>query len=176
MIVEQEIQQLTKVDTTQQMMTDEPKSEESDTPVEENEEVMWTEDGVLLKFMEKASWKQKENAVTEIQATSAIEEPEGGIGSLTLFSKEYDKTKEELQKPQVADISTPKEDCENSKKSQKLQIDSVAPTSSTIQHMVENIGASMEEIGEENTFTKIFIRGGAGNQKTQTIAKKKCKL
>ena len=78
------------------MTTDKPKSDESDTPVEENEEVMWPEDGVLLKFVEKASQKQKENAVTEIQATSAMEEPEGGIGSLTLFSKEDDKTKEEL--------------------------------------------------------------------------------
>ena len=57
------------------MMTDEPKSEESDTPVEENEEAMWPEGGVLLMFVEKASQKQKENATTEIQATSAIEEP-----------------------------------------------------------------------------------------------------
>ena len=91
MTVEQEIQQLVKVDTTQQMMTDKPKSEESDTPVQKNEEVMWPEDGVLLKFVEKTSRKQKENAVTEIQATSAMKETEGGIGSLTLFSKRMTK-------------------------------------------------------------------------------------
>ena len=75
------------------MMTDEPKSEESDTPVEENEEVMWHKGGVLLTFMEKASRKQKENATTEIQAASTIEEPEGGTGSPTLFPKEDDKAK-----------------------------------------------------------------------------------
>ena len=142
MIVKQEIQQLAKVETTQQMTTDEPRSEESDTPVEENEEAM----------LEKACQKQKENAVTEIQATSTIEEPEGGTGSLTLFPKEDGKAKEELQKPQVEDVLTPKEDCESSEKSQKLQIDSVVPTSSTSQHTAESIGASMEEIVKENTF------------------------
>ena len=99
------------------MMTDEPKLEESDTPVEENEEVMWPEGGVLLMFVEKASRKQKENTVTEIQATSAIEEPEGGTVSPTLFPTGDGKAKEELKKPQVEDVSTPKEDCENSEKS-----------------------------------------------------------
>ena len=133
------------------MMTDEPRSEESDTPVEENKEAMWPDGGVLLKFVEKASRKQKENVVTEIQATSAIEEPEGGTGSLMLFLKEDDKAKKELQKPQVEDMLTPKEDCEGSEKSQKLQIDSVVPTSLTGQHTMESIGASMEEIVKENT-------------------------
>ena len=57
MIVKREIQQLAKVETTQQMTTDEHMSEESDTPVEENEEAMWPEGGVLLTFMEKASRK-----------------------------------------------------------------------------------------------------------------------
>ena len=100
--------------------------------------------------MEKASQEQKENTVTEIQATSIIEEPKGNTGSLTLFPKEDGKVKEELQKPQIEDILTPKEDCESSEKSQKSQIDSVVPTSSTNQHTVEGIEASMEEIAEEN--------------------------
>ena len=102
------------------MTTDEPKSEESDTPVEENEEAMWPEGGVLLTFMEKANWKQKENVVTEIQATPAIEEPEGGTVSSTLFSTGDGKAKEEFQKPHVEDVSTPKEDCESSKTSRKI--------------------------------------------------------
>ena len=92
------------------MTTDEPRSEESDTPVEENEEVMWPEGGVLLTFVEKASQKQKENIATEIQATPAIEEPEGGTVSSTLFPTGDDKAKEELLKPQVKDMLTPKED------------------------------------------------------------------
>ena len=120
------------------MMTDEPKSEESDTPVEENKEAMWPEGAVLLTFVEKASRKQKENDATEIQATPAIEESEGGTVSSMLFSTGDGKAKEELQKPQVEDVSTPKEDCESSEKS---QIDSVVPTLLTRQHMVESIGA-----------------------------------
>ena len=151
MIVKQEVQQLAKVETTQQMMTDEPKSEESDTPVEENEEATWPEGGVLLTFVEKASRKQKENVATEIQATPAIEELEGGTVSSMLFPTGDGKAKEELQKPQVEDMSTPKEDCESSEKSKKLQINSVVPTLSTSQHTAESIGASMEEIDEENT-------------------------
>ena len=150
-IVKWEVQQLAKVETTQQMMTDGPKSEESDTPVEEKKEVMWPEGGVLLTFIKKASQKQKENVATEIQATSTIEELEGGIISSTLFPTGDGKAKEELQKPQVEDVPTPKEDCESSKKSQKSQIDSVVPTLSTSQHMVESIGASMEEIVKENS-------------------------
>ena len=145
------MQQLAKVESTQQMMTDEPKSGESDTPVEKNKEAMWPEGGASLKFVEKASREQKENTVPEIQAKSIIEEPKDGTGSLTLFPKEDSKAKEELQKPQIEDISTPKEDCESSKKSQKSQIDSVVPTSSTNQHTAEGIEASMEEIAEENT-------------------------
>ena len=152
MIDKREIQQLTRVGTTQQMMTGEPKSEESDTPVEENEEAMWPEDGVLLTFMEKASWKQKENAVTEIQTTLTIEEPEGGTGSPALFPKEDGKAKEKLQKSRVADISTPKDDGEISEKLQKSQVDSIVPTSSTSQHTAESFGAPMEEIVEENPF------------------------
>ena len=150
MIVKREIQQLAKVETTQQMTTDEPRLEESDIPVEENEEEMWPEGGVLLKFMEKASQKQKENAVTEIQPTSTKGETEGGTNSPTFFPKEDDKTKEELQKSRVADVLTPKDDGESSEKSQKPQIDSIVPTSSTSQHTAEGIGAPMEEIVKEN--------------------------
>ena len=40
MIDKREIQQLTGIGMTQQMKTDEPKSEESDTPVKENKEAM----------------------------------------------------------------------------------------------------------------------------------------
>ena len=137
---------------TQQMMTDEPKLEESDTPVEENEEAMWPEGGVLLTFVEKANWKQKENAVAEIQATLTIEETEGGTGSPMLLPKEDGKAKKELQKLRVADVSTSKDDGESSGKSQKSQVDSIVSTSLTSQHMAGSVGAPMEEIVEENSF------------------------
>ena len=39
-IVKREMQQLTKVESTQQMMTDELRSGKRDTPVEKNEEAM----------------------------------------------------------------------------------------------------------------------------------------
>ena len=138
---------------TQQMTTDEPKSEESDTPVEENEEEMWPESGLLLMFVEKTSpKKQKENTATEIQATSAIEEPEGGTSFPKLFPKEDGKAKEELQKPQVEDVSIPKDSGEISENPQRSQVDSIVPTSSTSQHVAGRVGDPMEEIVEENPF------------------------
>ena len=113
---------------------------------------MWPEGGVLLMLMEKASRKQKENTTTEIQATSAIEEPEGGSGSPMLFPKEDGKAKEELQKPQVEDVLIPKDNGEISEKPQKSQVDNIVPTSSTSQHTLGSVGAPMEEIVEENPF------------------------
>ena len=150
MIDKREIQQLAGIGMTQQMMTDEPKSEESDTPVEENEEEMWPEVGLLLTFVEKASRKQKQNAATEIQVTLAIEEPEGGTGSPMLFPKKDGKAKEKLQLPQLEDIWIPKENGEISEKLQKSQVDSIVPTSSTSQHMEGSVEDPMEEIVEEN--------------------------
>ena len=151
MIDKREIQQLVGIGTTQQMMMDEPKSEESDTPVEENKEEMWLESGLLLTFVEKTSQKQKENTATEIQATSAIE-PEGGTISPKLFPKEDGKAKEELQKLQVTDVSTPKDNGESSEKSQKSQVDSIVPISLTSQHMEGSVEAQMKETVEENPF------------------------
>ena len=150
--VEQEVQKFTKVKTTQQMKTDQPRSEESDTPVEENEEVMWPEGGVLLTFVEKASQKQKEKIAMEIQVKTAIGEPEGGMVSSMLRSTAHDKVNKTLLKPQLEDMSTPKEDCENSEKLQKSWIDSVVPTLLTNQHTAENIEALMEEMMDENIF------------------------
>ena len=72
--------------------------------------------------------------------------------SSTLIPTGDDKAKEELLKPQVEDVSTPKEDWENREKSQKSQIDSVVPSLPTSQHTAESIRVSMEEIVEENIF------------------------
>ena len=102
--------------------------------------------------MEKASRKQKQNAVTEIQVTSAIDEPEGGTGSPMLFPKEDGKAKEKLQLPQVEDVWIPKDNGKISKKPQKSQVDSIVPTSSTSQHMEGSVEAPMEEIVKENPF------------------------
>ena len=111
---------------------------------------MLPEGGVLLTFVEKVSWKQKENIATEIQVKTAIGIPKGGVVSSTLCPTGDDKANETLLKRRLEDVSTPKEDCENSKKSQKLQIDSVVSTLPTNQHTAENIEALMEEIIKEN--------------------------
>ena len=47
--------QLTTIEAAQQIVTAETKTEESDTPVEENEEAMLLEDGILLTYVEKQS-------------------------------------------------------------------------------------------------------------------------
>ena len=52
-IEKQEMMQLTTIQATQQIVTAETKTKESDTPVEENEEAMLPEDGILLTYMEK---------------------------------------------------------------------------------------------------------------------------
>ena len=132
------------------MKTDQPGSEKGDTPVEENEEVMWPESGVLLTFVEKASWKQKEKIATEIQVKTTIGEPEGGMVSSMVCSTGHDKVNKTLLKPQLEYMSAPKEDCENSEKSQKSRIDSVVPTLPTNQHTAENIETSMEEMMQGN--------------------------
>ena len=69
-----------------------------------------------------------------------------------MFPKEDGKAKEELQKPQVEDVSIPKDNGEISEKPQKSQVDSIVPTSSTSQHMVGSVEAPMEEIVKENPF------------------------
>ena len=58
--------QLTTIEAAQQIVTTETKTEESDTPFEENEEAMLPEDGILLTYMEKQSWENKETEMAEI--------------------------------------------------------------------------------------------------------------
>ena len=61
-IDKQEIQELTKVETT----TGRPESNGNDTPTEENEEAMLPKDVLLLTFVEKTSPKQIKTATAEI--------------------------------------------------------------------------------------------------------------
>ena len=61
MVEKQEIMQLATIEAAQQILTTETKAEESDTPVEENEEAMLPEDGILLMYVEKLSGKNSKN-------------------------------------------------------------------------------------------------------------------
>ena len=88
--------QLAAIEAAQQIETTEIKAEESDMPVEENEEAMLPEDGILLTYIEKQSWKNKETETTGNQTIPITEVPKCG-----------------------ADIQTPRDDDEISKNWQK---------------------------------------------------------
>ena len=95
-IQKQEVVQLAAIEAAQQIETTETKSEESDMPIEENEEAMLPEDGILLTYVEKQSWKNKETEMAENQTILITEVPECGV-----------------------EILMPRDDDEISKKSQK---------------------------------------------------------
>ena len=119
--------QFTAIEVARHIETTEAKAEESDTPVEENEEAMLPEDGILLTYIEKQSWKnnEMETAVTEV--------PEYG-----------------------ADIPMSRDDdeiSENSLKSHetKERLDNIAVTPSTSQQMVksdENSGKNQRKTSQ----------------------------
>ena len=66
-VEKQKITQLTTIEATQQIVASETKTKGSDSPVEENEEAMLLEDGILLTYVEKQSCTNKETETTEIQ-------------------------------------------------------------------------------------------------------------
>ena len=68
--------QLATIETTQQIVTAETKTNESDTLVEENEEAILLEDGILLTYVEKQSCTNEETKTTKVQRTSKVEVPE----------------------------------------------------------------------------------------------------
>ena len=123
-VEKQEIVQLAAIDATQQIVTTETKAEESDTPVEENKEAMLPEDGILLTYVEKQSWENKETEMAEIQTTPITDVPECD-----------------------ADIPTPRNDDEISEKS---RVEDVAVAPLTSQHMVKSDEMLMEETFEEH--------------------------
>ena len=119
--------QLAAIEAAQQIETTETKAEESDTPVEENEEAMLPEDGILLMYIEKQSWKNKETETAENPTIPITEVPECG-----------------------ADIPTPRDDDEISKKSQKSRVEDIPVTPLTSQHMVKSDEILVEETIEEH--------------------------
>ena len=126
-IEKREVVQLAAIEAVQQIETTEIKAEESDMPVEENEKVMLPEDGILLTYVEKQSWKNKEMEFAEIRTISITDVPECDV-----------------------DIPTPRNDDEISEKSQKPQVEDIAVTPSTSQHMVKSDEILMEETIEEH--------------------------
>ena len=92
--------QLTAIKAAQHIETTESKAEESDTPVEENEEAMLPKDGILLMYIEKKNWKNNEMETADNQTIP------------------IDLTEVDLSEC-GADIPTPRDDDKISEKSQK---------------------------------------------------------
>ena len=65
-IEERKIMQLATIETAQQIATAETKTDESDTRVEENEEAILPEDGILLTYVEKQSCTNEETETTKV--------------------------------------------------------------------------------------------------------------
>ena len=57
--------QLAAIEAAQHIETTENKAEEIDTPIEENEEAMLPEDGILLTYVEKKNWKNNETEMAD---------------------------------------------------------------------------------------------------------------
>ena len=95
-------------------------------PVEENEEAMLPEDGILLTYVAKQSWKNNSTEMVDNQTIPITEVPECS-----------------------ADILMSRDDDEISKKPQKSQVENVAVTPSTSQQMVISDKISVEEPVED---------------------------
>ena len=121
-----EVIQLTAIVAAQHIETTETKAEESDTPVEENEEAMLPEDGILLTYIEKQNWKNDETEMADNRIIAITEVPECGD-----------------------DIQTSRDDDEISEKSQKSRVEDIAVTPSTSQQMVKSDKISVEETIED---------------------------
>ena len=98
MVEKQKIMQLATMETAQRKVTSETKTKESDTPVEENEEAMLPEDGILLMYVEKQSGTDKKTETVEIQATSIAEIPASDADNWTSTPRQVDEIREKLQK------------------------------------------------------------------------------
>ena len=128
-VEKQKIMQLTTIEAAQQIVTAETKTKESDTPIEEDEEAMLPEDGILLTYVEKQSRTNKETETAEIRTTQTAEVSHCNADSLT---------------------PTPRDNDEISEKSQKSQVEDIAVAPSTSQPMVKSDEISMEETFEEH--------------------------
>ena len=93
------------MEARQQMVTSETKTEESDTPVEENEEAMLPEDRILLTYVEKQSGTDKKTELAEIQATQTTEISASDADNWTPTPRQVDKISKKLRKSRVEDIN-----------------------------------------------------------------------
>ena len=130
-VEKRKIMHLATIEVTQQIVTAETKTEESDTPVEENEKAMLPKDGILLTYVEKQGWTNKETETAEIRTTLIVEVSECDADNWTPKPRDDDEISEKLQKSRVEDIA-------------------VAP--STSQPMVKSDEILMEETFEKTSF------------------------
>ena len=90
--------QLATIETAQQRVTAKTKTDESDTPVEENEEAILPEDGILLTYVRKQSCTNEETETPKGRTTSKAEVPECNADNWTQVPRDDYETSEKLQK------------------------------------------------------------------------------
>ena len=130
MVEKRKIMQLATMEAAQHMITSETKTEESNTLVEENEEAMLLEDGMLLMYVEKQSRTDRKTELAEIQLTPIAEISASDADNWTPTPRQVDKISERSQKSRVEDIDV---------------------ATSTSQSMVKSDEVGMEETFEECT-------------------------
>ena len=92
----EKVVQLTEIEIAQHTETTETKAEESNMPIEENEEAMLPEDGILLTYIEKQNWKNDETEMADNLIRPETEAPK--YGTDIPMSRENDKISENSQK------------------------------------------------------------------------------
>ena len=107
MVEKRKIMQLATMEAAQQMITSETKTGKSNTPVEENEEAMLPEDGILLTYVEKQSGTDRKTELAEIQATPIAEISASDADNWTPTPRQVDEISKKSQKSQVEDFNKP---------------------------------------------------------------------
>ena len=141
--------QLTTIEATQQIVTSETKTEESDTPVEENEEAMLSEDGILLMYVEKQSWASKETETAEIQTTPIAEIPASNADNWTPTPRQHDEISEKSQKSQVEDITVATSTSQPMAKSDEIMMEETFEEHPSRINMVDKLIKAANNLGNE---------------------------
>ena len=97
-VEERKIMQLATIETAQQRVTAKTKTNESDTPVEENEEAILPEDGILLTYVEKQSCTNEETETIKVRTTLKVKVPERDADNWSQAPRDGYETSEKSQK------------------------------------------------------------------------------
>ena len=94
--VKDEYMETIVIEVAQHIETTEANTQKSDTPMEENEEAMLPENGILLTYVEKQSWKNNEMEMADNLIRPVTEIPKYSVD--IPISKDNDEISEKSQK------------------------------------------------------------------------------